>query len=228
MGQYFNWVNVSRQEWLDGSHWGYSPTLHGRSFTPCDENDALLALLATRWRGDVVVFLGDYADFRRIDHPGCRRIHTILDEVRGFLPDFAFDGRDVAGEPEAMAVQRYRYVVNPARREYIDYESTPVINVFEDVDQRYDPLPELLCSMIGLSNDPAAVLGRWLGDTVLPTTDEPEEGYRLIAKGVKGTLLMSYHFGTHPIVRKRPVPSLRERGFSRGSLVQIQTLDTTM
>lgn len=44
MGEYFNWVNFDKQEWLDGGMWHNAPSLRGRCYTGIEENEAGLGL----------------------------------------------------------------------------------------------------------------------------------------------------------------------------------------
>lgn len=206
MGQYYSWVNVDKHERLNSCFWDYSPTLHGRCFTPCEENQAMLFLLATRWRGDVVVFFGDYAKFDESDHLGCKYIQERIDATGLSTPDFIYEARDVTGElriakerPEnrhkthdgesldyydgsfGIDIKEWRYVVNLARREYIDYQLTPVLFISEKAIRRYDPLPLLLASSVALLDEVDGIEGRWLGDAVYPTNEDPGKDFSLVA-----------------------------------------------
>lgn len=95
MGQYFSWVNVDRFERLDAGLWDFAPTLYGRCVAPCEENQAMLSLLATRWRGDVVVFLGDYASFEGDERPGCRHVRERIGTSGWPAPDGRGAGQGV-------------------------------------------------------------------------------------------------------------------------------------
>lgn len=216
MGQYFCWVNVDKHERLNSCFWDFAPMLHGRCLAPCEENQAALSLLATHWRGDVVVFCGDYADFSQGgEHPGCRHIQEKVDASGLAIPDFIYEARDATGDLRIakdsprnrhnapknelldcydgsfdVEIMEWRYVVNPARGEYIDYQRTPVVFASAKVIQRYDPLPLLLASATWALDDPEEEIeGRWLGDVVYPTNEDPSEGFTLIADSyVDGTI----------------------------------------
>lgn len=207
MGQYFSWVNVDKHERLDNCFWDFAPGLHGRCFAPCEENQAMLSLLATHWKGDVVVFYGDYASFGRNDHPGCKYIQAQIDASGWNETDFIYESHDATGYlriakdspknrrnhlddeyldyydgPFDVDINEWRYVVNPALREYIDYQRTPAVFVSTRYIQRYDPLPLLLASEIQAIDDPKEEIeGRWLGDVVYPTNEDPGEGFSLVA-----------------------------------------------
>lgn len=214
MGQYFSWVNVDRFERLDAGLWDFAPTLYGRCIAPCEENLAMLSLLATRWRGDVVVFLGDYASFEGDGRPGCRHVRESIDASGWSVPDFASEAQDVTGclrvardsprnrrnspsdesldlyeGPFDVEVGEWRYVVNPARREYVDYRRMPVISAQGSPVQRLDPLPLLLASETWAPGDPdEKIEGRWLGDVVYPADDDPGDGFVLVGDKCVGPL----------------------------------------
>lgn len=208
MGQYFSWVNVDKHERLDNCFWDFAPSLHGRCLAPCEENQAMLSLLSTHWQGDVVVFCGDYADFSKGgNHPGCKYIQEKVVASGWATPDFIYEARDSTGRlriardsprnrrnspedetldyydgPFDVDIREWRYVVNPTRREYIDYQRTPVVFASAHFIQRYDPLSLLLASAIWALDDPnEEIEGRWLGDVVYPTNERPDGTFSLIA-----------------------------------------------
>lgn len=188
--------------------WLNSPSMTGRCFTGTEENEMLLTLLATRWRGDVVVFMGDYANFKEGDRECCGRLQELLEE-RGYghaACDFMYDSliangsfavtkdspRNRRNDPDNedldyysgscdLEIEHFRYVVNDVKREYIDYRKTPIVWVHEDGIKRYDPFPEIMASVVWEPEDPDEIQGRWLGDVVRPTNIRPNESYSLIA-----------------------------------------------
>lgn len=221
MGQYFGWVNVDRFERLDAGLWDYAPTLYGRCVAPCEENLAMLSLLATRWRGDVVVFLGDYASFEGDERPGCRHVRERIGTSGRSVPDFASEAKDVTGclrvardsprnrrnspsdesldlyeGPFDLEVREWRYAVNPARHEYVDYLRMPILSEPGHPVQRLDPLPLLLASEVWAPGDPGdKIEGRWLGDVVYPTDDAPGGGFVLVGDTCTGPVARL--FGRH-------------------------------
>lgn len=61
MGEYFDWVNVNKREYISPGDFDYDNRFHG---SLCKNNSflrALYELLSGRWKGDPVVFLGDEA-----------------------------------------------------------------------------------------------------------------------------------------------------------------------
>ena len=59
MGEYFNWVNVDKKEYLCPNDFGYGNKSHETRHKNNPVLRALHELLSSRWRGDRVIFLGD-------------------------------------------------------------------------------------------------------------------------------------------------------------------------
>ena len=59
MGEYFNWVNVDKKEYLCPNDFGYGNKSHETRHKNNPVLRALHELLSSRWRGDQVIFLGD-------------------------------------------------------------------------------------------------------------------------------------------------------------------------
>ena len=167
-----------------------------------------------------MVFYGDYAHFDKADHSGCVHIRAQIDASGWNETDFPHEARDVTGflkaakdspnnrrnapdnesleyydGPFNIDIKDWRYVVNPSRREYIDYQRTPVIFVSRHLIQRYDPLPLLLASATWALDDPnEEIEGQWLGDVVFPTDENPGEEFTRIADGYVDSLIK------HPVL----------------------------
>lgn len=62
MGQYFNWVNLDKGEIVADWPWPNGQGIHESAYLGCEETDAALTMIAGDWAGDLVVFLGDYAE----------------------------------------------------------------------------------------------------------------------------------------------------------------------
>lgn len=62
MGEYYDWVNVDKRQYLKPGDFGHG----SKRFESWWYRDAILgavhSLLATEWKGDHIVFIGDYAD----------------------------------------------------------------------------------------------------------------------------------------------------------------------
>ena len=62
MGEYFNWINLDKKEYLVPSDFGLGSKLYESTLFPNGVLRALYDLLSTDWKGDSIVFLGDYAE----------------------------------------------------------------------------------------------------------------------------------------------------------------------
>jgi hypothetical protein len=170
MGQYFDWVDLDKREYIDGFPWRGGPKLRESSWLGNEETNAALTLLAGRWAGDRVVFLGDYAKFKDETDPFRRAVELELDGR--VLDDYYMPGdeSDVTGlfasvkespcnfrwtedcrkvpyaGPFTLQIEEFRYVVNETAHQYVDRERAPVTDVLRGEICRWDPIPELLCS----------------------------------------------------------------------------------
>ena len=61
MGEYFNWVNVNKKEYLCPADFDLGSKSRESSHKDNPLLQALYALLSTRWKGDQIIFLGDEA-----------------------------------------------------------------------------------------------------------------------------------------------------------------------
>lgn len=82
MSQYFNWVNLDKGEIVADWPWPNGQGIHESAYLGCEETDAALTMIAGDWAGDLVVFLGDYAEFKDETHPGRREVERRLDGTR--------------------------------------------------------------------------------------------------------------------------------------------------
>lgn len=169
MGQYFEWVNYDKREIMATDPWPNGQKLHECTYLGCLETDAALTMLAGDWAGDLVVFLGDYAEFKDETHPGRREVERRLDGA--ISDDYTDDFTDICGRfdytrdhPEArhfvecdggscaripydgpfdVEIHQFRYAVNESKKEYVDRHLTAVRYIDKDTGRivRYDPFP---------------------------------------------------------------------------------------
>lgn len=59
MGEYFDWVNIRKKEFITPSDFDYGSKFHESRHKDSDVLHALYELLSDRWKGDPLVFLGD-------------------------------------------------------------------------------------------------------------------------------------------------------------------------
>ena len=199
MGQYFFWVNPASHEWIDCDpfdSYGFLASLSDR----CGNRytDAACTLMEGRWRGDPVVYLGDYCDLRA-DDPRAAMLGALFGE---YPYDAVMDGfEDVSGlfacaeglrhdaylgdEPRSvpydgpfdLEVAHRRYVMEDGRREFVDRELAPVHAIYDCGGyswDRWDPVPWLLRPSD--LDDPWE--GRWVAGRVRVSDEPPTPGYR--------------------------------------------------
>ena len=197
MGEYFMWANPKKKEWIEadvfsefGFMFGIASEL-GNRYT-----DAACTLMAGPWRGDPVLFIGDYFNPEK-ESPvgklfGGYPYETVLDsfvDVSGLFSDSRGLMRAVYGDaPDSdevpydglfeLDVRHYRYAVNKTRGEYVDRDRAPVDSVcFYSGNyswSRFDPIPWLLSPCDDPKDEWA---GRWCCDGVDISDEAPEGGY---------------------------------------------------
>ena len=59
MAEYYDWVNIDKNEYLSPDDFGYSPRAFGSHSPDCNFLGALYELISTNWKGDRIVYLGD-------------------------------------------------------------------------------------------------------------------------------------------------------------------------
>ena len=205
MGEYFYWVNPKKRERIDedpfdkyGFIYSIGSTL-GNRYT-----DAACTLLAGPWRGDPVMYVGDYfapAEGTEIAAllDGCP-LDDILDSFRNVgglfrcakgktyrvFDDLLYDElyRDVPYEgPFDMEVRHFRYALNRTRGEYVDRDGGPVKIIWagngEVTWERVDPMVPLLTQR----GTPWGWDGRWCCDEVEVLDELPAGEFEDITRG---------------------------------------------
>lgn len=210
MGQYFNWVNFDKLEYIATDPWPNGSKLVECTYLGCEETDAALTMLAGEWAGDLVAFMGDYCRFENETNPGRREVGRRLGGM--VFDDFLFDtctdicgrfdyvgnhpearryvehGDDFALEPYDgpfdVAIRRYRYVVNESKKELVDRFRTAVRHIEKTTGRivRYDPFPQLMCSETDGLEYSDEINGLWFGDIVRPADEHPGAEYKAVAQ----------------------------------------------
>ena len=204
MGQYFQWVNFDKRQYLDDEMFPDGLKATESAYVGSPKTDAVTTLLGTIWRGDLVAFVGEYlADVRRLSIPGRDDgLLRVIDYPLDYY-DIDYEFEDVGGRlscargklgtvvvrdgergemladrpyegPFDIEVERFRYVVNETKREYYDRERT----ARQWARGNTDLLPILLGTSWGrLAVEGKKVDGpdgRWVGDLVYPSHEEPK------------------------------------------------------
>ncbi len=59
MGEYYDWVNVDKKEYICPSDFNLGNKLYETAFAGNHLLGALYSLLSSEWKGDSIIFLGD-------------------------------------------------------------------------------------------------------------------------------------------------------------------------
>ena len=179
MGQYYTFVNLDKSERIYSHAFGSGLKLMESCYVGNDYMEAASHLLAGPWKGDRVLYCGDYA----WDDPSGSagdRLHELSDrdpyefaeECKDISTRFAacegntrLESFETAGGGHGfrsvplegafdIKPERYRYVVNETKQVYVDREKAPVTWVWAEGGDfgivRIDPLPLLMAIGNGL------------------------------------------------------------------------------
>ena len=199
MGEYFKWVNPRKREWIDDEPFDdYGFMLSIASYLGNRYTDAACTLIAGPWRGDPVMYIGDYFtpeegspiaglfdgypyedaldNFKNVSG-SFRCAEGLLRPVWGDGDDVPYDG------PFDTEVHHYRYALNRTRGEYVDRDAGPVRCVcLYDGKYSWDRLDPLL-GLLTPRSKPSEWHGRWCLDEVEMTDEPPEGGYKDVMQG---------------------------------------------
>lgn len=199
MGEYFEWINFDKREFLSNYPWNHGYKLLESCVDDREETGAVSALLENRWAGDMVVFMGDYYT-GVIDNPRMKtveaeigkfgeelqfRAEVVFTDITGVFEQakgecshlYCLEKREVIDTPyEGPFTMRpiwRRYVINDTKRVFYDRRKTPVVWV-EDraIVHRFDPLPIYLGTDLRGEEG-----GTWIGDALRFQDNPPVAGY---------------------------------------------------
>lgn len=194
MSQIYEWMNYDKMErlgWWCGKLWECS-------WTQCVDNNAVLTLLADRWRGDRLIrygcegletpedgrpFLREIEGVRMEDlYDNSRDIAGLFEEKRGEFCDACDDDGGYIGEvrkesPFELKLVWYRYVINTERKQFYDRERTAVHSVRDGVVFRDDLFPTL-CTPYGRDEMVGGErLESWFGEVLAASNERPGADY---------------------------------------------------
>ena len=172
MGEYFNWVNVDKKEYICPGDFDYG----NKHYESCHrKGEVLLALknlLANEWKGCRVVWLGDESSMPK-NKSGLFKLaeKNVREEKEFFLQEIQSGNKNECNEygidPEnpfkglfQREGQKFKYTINFTKKVYYSFEETKILYQSGEECDYADALPELLG--YGRSLTP----GPWLGDVI--------------------------------------------------------------
>lgn len=145
MGQYYKIINVDKKEYLDPSDFGEGFKLLEFAYMRTDIVSALTSLLATRWKGDRVYVVGDYAEPDEATPEYLEPITQVLNELKEAEPalkpeqslyDYCIENfKNVSNCIDCESKVDFstlRYIINTATREYVDLKQCPISDIYYD------------------------------------------------------------------------------------------------
>lgn len=155
MGEYYQWFNVDKRERLGTEPFDTGPKIFSNVNVGNEYTDAVCTLLNGDWRGDGLVYLGDYRHLDDETNPvlakleadcGHREYHA-FDEAEEIYADVAgrfavargktrydYDSdvlRQIPFEgPMDQEIIHFRYVINDTKKQFYDRSRTPVKYLF--------------------------------------------------------------------------------------------------
>jgi hypothetical protein len=141
MGEYYDWVNVDKKQYISP----FDFNLGLKRTESCWENNELLRalfdLLSTDWKGDHIVFLGDYSEATEDEENETLKIiynDTLSTECPGILYDAVIGDsyKDIAGLYKASEevvreeIEIYLEWVGKPGEESLNYYDTDVDNPY--------------------------------------------------------------------------------------------------
>ena len=212
MGEYYDWVNVDRKEYISPSDFGIGNKLfessgHHNSFL-C----AFKELLGNEWKGSHIVFLGDSKEltkdnenetlsllYKHSEEYGEKEVRR---EIEYYLKALENGEKDPFNEysvdpdnPYENLFKRYgkeyKYTVNYSKKVYISLDDTKCIELIYDFDEPGNEEPVEPKRKESPRTDPIPYLmrhgfygiGDWVGD-IIGVSDEIPDGFSLIKEVV--------------------------------------------
>lgn len=198
MGEYYDWVNIDKKEYISPMDFDLGNKLHESAAAGNPLLGALYNLLSSDWKGDAIVFLGDQTPIteketnpvlRRLFAEGydtdyevefCRCISGLFkaaeEEVRHEI-ELMFEYDDF--EDNIYGVSREKPYEGLFVRDsmFFRYTINHTKKEYFDIKhtRRINPLP-MLMAFPGSSYDKCT--GLWLGDQIEVSDEQPPSGYK--------------------------------------------------
>lgn len=174
MGEYFVWADPARKEYLDANGFGECGfMLSIASYQGSLTTRAARMLMADRWKGDPVIFAGDYFSCESDEFAEMREMYG--DHPYEFILSTFKPVRIDPGE----CAEPFRYAMNHEASEYIDFSKIGANAEHEaitrPIELKFDPLPRLLAP--NKYNPGHLQLGRWCPGRIETTNHKPADDY---------------------------------------------------
>lgn len=200
MGEYYKWVNIDKHEYLSPGSFDLGNKLYESSWPGTGLLRALYTLLSSDWKGDSIVFLGDYTNLTyTVTNPVLKRLYEEhkASGIVGYDSDYVeVEYKDISYRFKEGNLSFFRYAVNHTKKEFFDVEKTryyyktlaPYTAVPVQKEQPYNPLPVLMVysyeTIEYKGKEPVYEVpyddkyrGLWLGDTIEVTDFRPPVEY---------------------------------------------------
>lgn len=163
MGQYFKVVNLDKKREISPQDLNQPVKLTEHSYKGNDLMTHVSALLATHWKGDRVVWAGDYAD------PEDEPFHDWVDDKNLYFTELDQEKTLPVSQGE------FAFFVNPDKHEYFTLMNLPVSHFGLEVH----PLSILVATSNGQGGGDyfganKELAGRWAGDRIEVYTNRTE------------------------------------------------------
>lgn len=184
MGQYFKPVNFDKMEALLPREIKQGTKLMEHSYVGNNLLNVVESLLLSKWKGDRIVWAGDYAS--REEEPPHDKDREVNLYSSGLEVPYPFDTSNW-GYEDQVPKTKARYFVNLDKEQFVDQLASPVMQG----DYQIHPLPLLTASSNGqgggdyFSPAGASYLGTWSGDRIEAVEDSEQAFDQLINNGFK-------------------------------------------
>ena len=194
MSQIYEWMNYDKMERLD---W-WCGKLFESNWTGCTDNNAVLTLLADRWKGDRLIWYGSEGlETPDDDRPFLKEIEDVCVEDRyyesrditGLFEEACGEPCDVFDEngewigestyqgPFELKLEWYRYVINTERKQFYDRERTAVHSVRDGIVYRDDLFPALSTPYGKERVIGGERLVSWFGEILASSNERPGDDF---------------------------------------------------
>lgn len=154
MGEYYKWFNVDKCEQLEPGPFDTGAKIVSNVDVGNEYTDAVCTLLDSDWRGDRLVYLGDYKELDNEENPTLAKLEAdcghrepcALNEAEDIYADVAGRFSIARGKtyydyaspglvevpyegPMDKEIIHFRYVINDTKRQFYDRMRTPVTNI---------------------------------------------------------------------------------------------------